>query len=181
LDVIKQLWVDCREYQGGKHAFLSDIFSLLTIGQSIAFVGTKHEAYEVYCTLGEGGFSCSILHSVVENDERDCTMKAFRKQQTNVLITTNVLACGVDVENVSLVVNYDIPMDSEGKPDFETYLHRIGRTGRFGHKGTAISLISDQKSLEVLASIEAHFSMPGKEMIEMVSPDPEALAELIEV
>ena len=179
--MIKQLWVDCREYQGGKREFLSDIYSLLTIGQSIAFVGTKHEADEVHCTLGEGGFSCSILHSGVENDERDRTMEAFRKQETNVLITTNVLARGVDVENVCLVVNYDVPVDREGKPDFETYLHRIGRTGRFGRKGTAISLISDQKSLEVLASIEAHFSTAGKEMIEMASPDPEALAELIEV
>ena len=108
-------------------------------------------------------------------------MEAFRKQETNVLITTNVLARGVDVENVCLVINYDVPVDHEGKPDFETYLHRIGHMGRFGHKGTAISLISDQKSLEVLASIEAHFSTAGKEMIEMASPDPEALAELIEV
>jgi len=162
------------------------------------FVGTKHEADEVHCTLGEGGFSCSILHSGVENDERDRTMEAFRKQETNVLITTNVLARGVDVKNVCLVINYDVPMDREGKPDFETYLHRIGHMGRFVHKGTAISLISDQKSLEVLASIKAHINFnrlivvhfihpafltvtAGKEMIEMASPDPEALAELIEV
>ena len=62
------------------------------------FVGTKHEADEVHCTLGEGGFSCLILHSGVENDERNRTMEAFRKQETNVLITINVLACGVDVK-----------------------------------------------------------------------------------
>ena len=114
------------------------------------FVGTKHEANEVHCTLGEGGFSCLILHSGVENDKRDCTMEVFRKQETNVLITTNVLAHGVDVKNVCLVVNYDIPMDHEDKPDFETYLHRIGCTGRFGRKGTAISLISDQSPLKFL-------------------------------
>ena len=88
--MIKQLWVDCREYQGGKREILSDIYSLLTIGQSIAFVGTKHEADEVHCTLGKGGFSRLILHSGVENDERNRTMEAFRKQETNVLITTNV-------------------------------------------------------------------------------------------
>jgi ATP-dependent RNA helicase DDX19/DBP5 len=181
LDVIKQLWVDCRNYSGGKKEFLSDIYSLLTIGQSIVFVRTKHEADEVHRTLDESGYSCSVLHGGVDNDDRDRTMENFRKQNTNVLITTNVLARGVDVENVCLVVNYDVPVDRDGKPDFETYLHRIGRTGRFGRKGSAINLISDQKSLEVLASIEAHFSTAGKEMIQMAAPDPEALADLIEV
>ena len=97
------------------------------------------------------------------------------------LITTNVLSRGVDVDNVCLVVNYDVPMDRDGNPDFDTYLHRIGRTGRFGRKGTAISLISDQRSIEVLAAIEAHFSKDGKEMISQAKADPEALADVIEI
>merc|ERR1719215_1936297 len=109
------------------------------------------------------------------------TMDAFRKGESNVLITTNVLARGVDVDNVCLVVNYDPPVDKLGQPDFETYLHRIGRTGRFGRKGTAINLISDQKSLEALAAIEAHFASNGKEMIHMTTADPEDLAEKIEI
>mmetsp|Transcript_34679 Transcript_34679/g.70104 ORF Transcript_34679/g.70104 Transcript_34679/m.70104 type:complete len:109 (+) Transcript_34679:1335-1661(+) len=108
-------------------------------------------------------------------------MEAFRKGESTVLITTNVLARGVDVDNVCLVVNYDVPVDREGGPDFETYLHRIGRTGRFGRKGTAISLIGDQKSIEILAAIEAHFATGGKEMISMAEADPEALAEQIEI
>ena len=112
---------------------------------------------------------------------RDATMHAFRHGETNVLITTNVLARGVDVDNVCLVVNYDVPVDGNGEPDFETYLHRIGRTGRFGRKGTAINLISDERSLEVLAAIESHFSKDGKEMIQQADPDPEALAEKIEI
>ena len=107
--------------------------------------------------------------------------EAFRRGESNVLITTNVLARGVDVDNVCLVVNYDPPVDKRGEPDFETYLHRIGRTGRFGRKGTAINLICDQKSIEVLAAIEAHFSVGGKEMIHNVAADPEALAEVIEI
>lgn len=96
------------------------------------------------------------------------------------MITTNLLSRGVDVDNVCLVVNYDVPVDKDGEPDFETYLHRIGRTGRFGRKGTAINLISDEKSMEVLAAIEAHFSKDGKEMIKEASANPEALAEEIE-
>lgn len=161
--------------------FLADIYSLLTIGQSIVFVGTKRDADTVHETLTSSGFTCSVLHGGVEPTERDATMLAFRNGESNVLITTNVLARGVDVDNVCLVVNYDVPIDRDNKPDFETYLHRIGRTGRFGRKGTAINLISDQASLEVLAAIEDHFSMDGKEMIQQAEADPESLAEKIEI
>ena len=108
-------------------------------------------------------------------------MEAFRNGESNVLITTNVLARGVDVDSVCLVVNYEVPVNREGQPDFETYLHRIGRTGRFGRKGTAINLCNDQRSIEVLAAIEAHFVKDGKEMIQNVPVDPESLAEMIEV
>ena len=179
LDVIKQLWVDCQQYDGGKLQFLEDIYSLLVIGQSIIFVGTKRDADSVHRTLTDSGYTCSLLHSGVANEDRDKTMEAFRKNESNVLITTNVLARGVDVDNVCLVVNYDVPIDGDGNPDFETYLHRIGRTGRFGRKGTAINLIGDQRSIEVLASIEAHFATDGKEMIGNAPPDPEALADVI--
>jgi ATP-dependent RNA helicase DDX19/DBP5 len=179
--VIKQLWIDCQNYDGGKLQFLEDIYSLLVIGQSIIFVGTKRDADSVHRTLTDSGYTCSLLHSSVDNDERDRTMEAFRKNESNVLITTNVLARGVDVDNVCLVVNYDVPVDKDGQPDFETYLHRIGRTGRFGRKGTAINLIGDQRSIEVLASIEAHFSSDGKEMISNAPADPEALADIIQI
>lgn len=181
LDVIKQLWVDCQQYDGGKLQFLEDIYSLLTIGQSIIFVGTKRDADLVHRTMTESGYTCSLLHSGVENNERDRTMEAFRKMESNVLITTNVLARGVDVDNVCLVVNYDVPVDREGQPDYETYLHRIGRTGRFGRKGTAISLIHDQRSIEVLAAIEAHFASGGKEMIQNAPADPEGLADILQI
>jgi ATP-dependent RNA helicase DDX19/DBP5 len=114
-------------------------------------------------------------------EERDATMLAFRNGESNVLITTNVLARGVDVDNVCLVINYDVPVDRDGNPDFETYLHRIGRTGRFGRKGTAINLINDDKSIAVLAEIEKHFSKEGKEMIQQAEADPEKLADVIEI
>lgn len=181
LDVIKQLWIDTRPYDGGKLAFLADIYTLMTIGQSIIFVGTKREADNVYRTLTEQDYSCSVLHSQVDNAERDATMEAFRNGESNVLITTNVLARGVDVDNVCLVVNYDVPVDKDRNPDFETYLHRIGRTGRFGRKGTAINLVDDQNSIQILAAIEAHFSTGGKEMIANAPADPEELADMIEI
>lgn len=184
LDVIKQLWVDTRTYQGGKLEFLADIYSLLTIGQSIVFVGRKDEADAVHKTLHQAGYTCSVLHGAVEATQRDDVMEAFRNGESNVLITTNVLARGVDVDNVCLVVNYDIPTTKDDLPDYETYLHRIGRTGRFGRKGTAINLVSDQKSINVLAAIERHFCKSGgdgNEMIQQAAADPEALADLIEI
>ena len=181
LDIIKQLWIDTRQYEGGKIEFLSDIYSLLTIGQSIIFVGTKRNADMVHQTLHNNGYTCSVLHAGLEPAERDRTMQAFRDNESNVLITTNVLARGVDVDNVCLVINYDVPVDAKGEPDFETYLHRIGRTGRFGRKGTAINLIADERSVEVLAAIEAHFAKSGEEMIHQADADPEALADVIEI
>ena len=181
VDVIKQLWVDTREYEGGKLEFLADIYSLMTIGQSIVFVETKREADMVHKTLSNAGYTCSVLHGGVENEMRDRTMQAFRDGESTVLITTNVLARGVDVDNVAMVINYDMPVQGmEKKPDYETYLHRIGRTGRFGRKGTAINLVNDTPSLQVLAQIESHFAKGGKEMIKQAPADPEALADEIE-
>jgi len=181
VDVIKQIWIDTRKYQGGNIAFLEDIYSLLTIGQSIVFVRTRRDAEEVHTTLSNSGFTCSILHGEVEPTQRDATMQAFRDGESTVLITTNVLARGVDVDNVCLVINYDIPTDQRGNPDFETYLHRIGRTGRFGRKGTAINFVNDDKALRTLGAIESHFAKSGKEMIQQADADPETLADVIEI
>jgi len=101
VDVIKQLWIDTQQYDGGKLQFLGDIYELLTIGQSIVFVGTKRDADSVHRTLSEAGYSCSILHGGVAPEDRDTTMQDFRDGKSTVLITTNVLARGVDVDNVS--------------------------------------------------------------------------------
>jgi ATP-dependent RNA helicase DDX19/DBP5 len=88
----------------------------------------------------------------------------------------------VQVDNVCLVINYDMPVSKDNVPDYETYLHRIGRTGRFGRKGTAISLIGDEASLQVLLRIEGHFSKsPHQVMIQHAVADPEALADVIEI
>lgn len=179
--MIKQLWIDTRNYEGRKLEFLADIYSLMTIGKSIVFVGTVRDAEMVHQTLSNAGYTCSVLHGRVEGAMRDATMDAFRNGESNVLITTNVLARGVDVDDVCLVINYDVPVDKDGNPDYETYLHRIGRTGRFGRKGTAITLIDDQRSLKILADIENHYSKGGKEMITQADPDPEKLAEVVEI
>jgi ATP-dependent RNA helicase DDX19/DBP5 len=74
-------------------------------------------------------------------------MDDFRKGTATILISTNVLARGIDVLEVTMVVNYDLPLTRENTPDFETYIHRIGRTGRFGKPGVAINLVHNDVSM----------------------------------
>lgn len=76
------------------------------------------------------------------------------------MITTNVCARGIDIEQVTLVINFDLPVFLNGHADCETYLHRIGRTGRFGKTGIAVNLISGERDIQVLKAIEEHFKKP---------------------
>lgn len=101
------------------------------------------------------GHKVSVLHGAYEGSERDALLDDFRTGKSKVLITTNVLARGIDVSTVSMVINYDIPMKGPGEAthDTETYLHRIGRTGRFGRVGVSITFISNKKSFSALQAI----------------------------
>mmetsp|Transcript_12312 Transcript_12312/g.15605 ORF Transcript_12312/g.15605 Transcript_12312/m.15605 type:complete len:558 (+) Transcript_12312:66-1739(+) len=177
LDVIKQLWIDTR---GNKPEVMGDIYDLLTMGQSIVFVATKIWADTITRMLVEKGFDVATLHGDLDNMERDLLMDEFRQGKRKVLITTNVLARGVDVPAVSLVVNYDIPRTYEGRPDFENYLHRIGRTGRFGRKGVAINFVDSEEDKRLLEEIANHFS-PTRTMIFEAPPDDvEELEKIIQ-
>jgi ATP-dependent RNA helicase DDX19/DBP5 len=101
------------------------------------------------------GHKVSAIHAAFDGGERDELLAKFRNGENKVLITTNVLARGIDVSSVSMVINYDIPMKGRGdaEPDAETYLHRIGRTGRFGRVGVSISFVHDKKSFDALSAI----------------------------
>lgn len=100
------------------------------------------------------GHKISSLHGSKEVGERDTTIDDFRDGRSKVLITTNVIARGIDIAQVNLVINYDIPLNAEHKPDVETYLHRIGRTGRFGRKGVSINFVHDKRSWDQMHVIE---------------------------
>ncbi len=105
------------------------------------------------------GHTVSLLHGGEDMlvTERDRVIDDFREAKTKVLITTNVLARGIDISTVMLVINYDIPLDADNKPDPQTYLHRIGRSGRFGRKGIAINFVHDELSKRNLKAIESFF------------------------
>lgn len=125
--------------------------------------------------MNEDNHTVACLTGEFEGAQRDVIIDSFRSGQSKVLITTNVLSRGIDVQTVSLVVNYvsridfnmissliatqDLPDDSRGKADPQTYLHRIGRTGRFGRVGVSISLISGPRSYKMIKEISDYFGV----------------------
>lgn len=119
------------------------------------------------------GHQVAALHGAYEGESRDTLLNDFRSGKYKVLITTNVLARGIDVSSVSMVINYDIPMKGVGdrEPDAETYLHRIGRTGRFGRVGVSISFVYDKKSFNALAEIANYY---GIDLIQLDPDDPDS-------
>ncbi|KDO23815.1 hypothetical protein SPRG_11246 [Saprolegnia parasitica CBS 223.65] len=176
LDGIKQFWIDCKS-QAHKYDVLSDLFGLLNVGKSVIFVQSRETAKKLTASMREKGHSCGILHGAdMALEVRDKVLDEFRLGTTKVLITTNVLARGIDVLGVSLVVNFDIPVNRDNQPDPETYLHRIGRTGRFGRKGAAINFVHDNKSKRDLAEIENYYE---KEIVMAPADDLEALEKLL--
>lgn len=121
----------------------------------------RDTANRIAARLTQDGHKVLAVHSAFEGAERDSIVKEFREGKAKVLITTNVLARGLDVSSVSMVINYDIPMKgrSDDEPDPETYLHRIGRTGRFGRVGVSISFVFDRKSFQALSNIAKHYQI----------------------
>src|SRR5277367_3959588 len=126
--------------------------------------------------MTEDGHIVTVLHAARDTSERDAVMDGFRCGTSKVLITTNVLARGIDVSQVNMVINYDLPVDQRRAPDFETYLHRIGRTGRFGRTGVSIAFIHDQKSWKELDAFQKYF---GVEMVKIPTKDWEETEEMI--
>lgn len=106
------------------------------------------------------GHSVVSLHGSLDSEERDAVMDAFREGHSKVLITTNVVARGIDILQVTLVINYDMPLTKDGRPDAETYLHRIGRTGRFGRTGVSINFVHDHDSWQQMREMENIFQRP---------------------
>jgi translation initiation factor 4A len=132
---IKQFFI-AIEREEWKLETLCDLYTTLTITQAIIFVNTKRKCEWLTSNMTSRDFTVSSIHGELEQSERETIMKEFRSGATRVLITTDVLAKGIDVQQVSLVINYDLPNNRE------FYIHRIGRCGRFGRKGVAINFIT---------------------------------------
>lgn len=171
VDSIKQYYIECDSY-AHKKEMLSLIYGLLTIGQSIVFIATRNSAEEIRAQMVGEGHVVSLIHGAMTPEERDRVIDEFRQGRTKVLLATNVLARGIDVLQVSLVVNFDLPQTPERLPDPETYVHRIGRTGRFGRAGVAINFVHNEHSRQILHALEGFF---GREIIRMPTESIELL------
>jgi translation initiation factor 4A len=159
LDGITQYMVPLQE-DGWKLDCLCDIFESLSIAQSIVFTNTKDRAERLHTALTERGFPVSIIYGEPMTQAiRQQRMREFREGKTRVLIATNLLARGIDVQAVSVVFNYDLPSFE----DKENYIHRIGRCGRFGRKGVAISFVNPAEK-DVLEQIANHYSFEPKQL-----------------
>ena len=142
--------------------FIKEVFDVCEMAQSFIFVNTKDFAEKIHEWLRKAGYKSYIMFSKMSKEERDKTIQQFRAGEINVLITTNLVARGIDVPEVDLVINYDVPQTREGNQnvgDPETYLHRIGRTGRFGKQGVALSIYDRDQDKEYLDQILAHYKM----------------------
>uniref|UniRef100_A0A336N4J2 RNA helicase n=2 Tax=Culicoides sonorensis TaxID=179676 RepID=A0A336N4J2_CULSO len=156
LDNIKQFYVKCRDIDE-KYQAISNIYGVITVGQAIIFCHTRRTAGWLAGKMSKDGHAVGILSGDLTVEQRLAVLDRFRAGLEKVLITTNVLSRGIDVEQVTIVVNFDLPMDQHQRADCETYLHRIGRTGRFGKNGIAINLVSSENDMRICRAIESHF------------------------
>lgn len=143
LEGIKQFYIGV-EREEWKLDTLCDLYETLTITQAVIFCNTRRKVDWLTEKMHSRDFTVSAMHGDMDQKERDVIMREFRSGSSRVLITTDLLARGIDVQQVSLVINYDLPTNREN------YIHRIGRGGRFGRKGVAINFITedDRRSLK---------------------------------
>ena len=161
LEGIKQYVIDVQS-NDYKFETLCDLYSLLTINQSIIYCNNKRVVNTLTDKMTEANFSISFIHSDITNEEREKTMSAFRNGKTRVLISTDLLSRGIDVQQISVVINYDVPNN------VQNYLHRIGRSGRYGRKGVSINFMTNYDRKKIL-EIEQYYNTHIEEMPEDVS------------
>lgn len=150
LEGIRQFYV-AVETEDAKFGTLCDLYQTLSITQCIIYCNSRRKVDWLADRMQREDFTVSSLHSNMSSEERTLVMREFRSGSSRVLITTDLLARGIDVQQVSLVVNYDLPGNREN------YLHRIGRSGRFGRKGAAINFVTNE-DVKDLRAIEQFYA-----------------------
>jgi len=164
LEGIRQFYVNV-EKENWKLETLVDLYETITITQAIIYCNSRRKVDWLTQELRKRDHTVSAMHGEMEMKDREVIMKEFRSGSSRILITTDLLARGIDVQQVSLVINYDVPNS------IENYLHRIGRSGRFGRKGVAINFVTLDDAPQV-REIEKFYQTQIEEM-------PQNIADLI--
>jgi len=156
LEGIRQFYINVQKEEW-KFDTLADLYESLSVSFAVIFCNTRRKVEVLADQLTRRKFTVSSMHGDMNQDDRDLIMREFRSGSSRVLITTDLLARGIDVQQVSLVINYDVPSNREN------YIHRIGRSGRFGRKGVAINFVTDEDARQV-KDIEQFYNTVIEEM-----------------
>jgi ATP-dependent RNA helicase DDX19/DBP5 len=180
---VAQMYMRCED-EWDKFNKLTALYGAMNVGQSVIFVNQRKKAFQLAKWMRDAGFAVSLICGTQTSGEermdpalRDHVMDEFRNCVTRVLIATDVLSRGIDVPQVTLVVNYELPINwTDRGVDMETYLHRVGRTGRFGLRGLAVNLLTDRER-PMVDQICSFFAC----QIEQMDEDFEALEERLKI
>lgn len=164
LEGIKQFYIGV-EKEEWKFDTLCDLYEAISVAQSIIYCNSRKKVEWLTTNLQKKDFTVTCIHGEMEQEERSGIMQQFISGSVRILITTNLLARGIDVQQVSVVINYDLPHATEN------YIHRIGRSGRFGRKGLAINFATSRDTRQ-LRDIETFYSTQINEL-------PASLEDLI--
>jgi translation initiation factor 4A len=151
LEGIRQFYVDLKQYKW-KYDVLLDIYETINITQSIIYVNSKNMLNILNERLLNENYPISYIHGDMDQNTREKNLSDFKTGKTRILLSTDLLARGIDIQQLSLVINFDLPRDKE------TYIHRIGRSGRYGRKGVAINFVTDE-DIGKLKEIESHYNI----------------------
>jgi translation initiation factor 4A len=156
LEGISQYYV-ALEDDRQKYDTLKHIYQYVSVSQCIIYCNSIKRVSDLYDAMKEDNFPVCCIHSNMDRSERDIAFKDFKNGKSRVLISSNVTARGIDIQQVSIVINFDVPKD------IHTYLHRIGRSGRWGRKGVGINFIT-RRDYGKIKDIEKYYACEIKEM-----------------
>lgn len=162
LENVQQFYYKCPPK--GKIEFVKEIYdSFSKSTQTIIFVNTKNYAEMLFRRLKDDGYQVALIFGDMTKEERDEYIEKFRVGSINTIVTTNLLSRGFDMHEIKLVINFDVPSQEGGTvPDYENYMHRIGRAGRFGDTGLALTLFDRDQDEKCFWSIINYYKMNDK-------------------
>jgi len=165
---LQQYYVKIQEEHKNKK--LNDLLDVLDFNQVVIFVSKVKRAIELSKLLEDCNFPSVCIHSKLKQEERIARFKSFKDFNKRILVSTDLFGRGIDIERVNIVINYDFPqsidMDRQetASDESDQYLHRVGRAGRFGTKGLAVSFISTEADEEILKKVQERFAVQVPEM-----------------
>ena len=156
LEGISQFHINIEDDQG-KYLTLKDLYDSLSVSQCIIYCNSVKRVQDLHSALLEDGYPVGAIHSSMDKQQRVESYKEFKSGKTRVLVSSNVTARGIDVQQVSIVINFDVPKC------VHTYLHRIGRSGRWGRKGIGINFVT-KRDFRYIKNIEQHYHTEIREL-----------------